>query len=141
VTVRDAAGRVVCTAVTNADGTFSVAAVPPGEHTIAVELPGFETASRRVAMPVTGALPALRFVLRAGGFSEEVVVTGRRVGTRVSNTPQKVEIVDAADLERTVAADITDVLKKNASMRACFPVSASAASVRSSPGSTSGRCC
>ena len=41
-------------------------------------------------------------------------MTGRRVETRITETPQKVEIVDATDLERTVAADLTDVLKKNA---------------------------
>ena len=29
-------------------------------------------------------------------------------------TPQKIEVVDATDIERTVAADLTDVLKKNA---------------------------
>ncbi len=50
----------------------------------------------------------------AGGFEETVVVTGRRVETRIIETPQKVEIVDAADIERTVAADLTDALKKNA---------------------------
>ena len=40
------------------------------------------------------------------------MVTGRRVETRVTETPQKVEIVDSTDIERTVAADLTDVLKK-----------------------------
>lgn len=47
-------------------------------------------------------------------FSDTVVVTATRVETRVKETPQKVEIVEAADIERTVAADVTDVLKKNA---------------------------
>ena len=42
------------------------------------------------------------------------MVTGRRVETRITDTPQKVEVVDAMDIERTVAADLTDVLKKNA---------------------------
>jgi vitamin B12 transporter len=114
VTVRDPDGRVAHTSMTKADGSFSVPHLLPGEHTVAVERPSFETVSTRVAIPAAGELPALRIVLRAGGFSEEVVVTGRRVETRISETPQKVEIVDAVDLERTVAADITDVLKKNA---------------------------
>src|SRR5690606_18099988 len=51
---------------------------------------------------------------KAGGFAEDVIVTGRRVEARITETPQKVEIVDAADIERTVAADLTDALKKNA---------------------------
>ena len=50
----------------------------------------------------------------AGGFAETVVVTARRAETRLAETPQKIEIVDAIDIERSVAADLTDVLKKNA---------------------------
>jgi vitamin B12 transporter len=114
VTVRGADGRVVHTSVTKGDGTFSVTRLAAGEHTVAVELPSFEAVSRRLTVPVTGELPAIRIVLRAAGFSEEVVVTGRRVETRISETPQKVDVIDAVDLERTSAADITDVLKKNA---------------------------
>ena len=53
-------------------------------------------------------------MLRPGGFSEDVVVTGRRIASRLADTPQKIEVVDATDIERTVAADLTDVLKKNA---------------------------
>ena len=114
VTVRDADGRVLHTSVTKDDGAFSVPRLPPGEHLISVEVPLFEPTSMRVTVPATGSLPALRIVLTAGGFSEQVVVTGRRVGTRIVETPQKVEIVDATDLERTVATDLTEVLKKNA---------------------------
>ena len=87
--------------------------VAPGTYAVAVELPLFVTA-RSAVVPESGPAPFLRIVLTAGGFSEDVVVTGRRVETRIIETPQKVEIVDATDLERTVAADLTDVLKKNA---------------------------
>ena len=34
--------------------------------------------------------------------------------TRLAETPQKIEVIDATDIERSVAADLTDVLKKNA---------------------------
>ncbi len=78
ITVRDADGRVVYTSVTKSDGAFSVPHLPPGEHSVAVELSLFETASIRVTVPATGSLPALRIVLTAGGYAEEVVVTGRR---------------------------------------------------------------
>jgi len=114
VTVRNAAGHIVYSSATEDDGTFSVKEIAPGDYAVAVELPPFQLASARIAVPATGALPPLRIVLAAGGFSEDVVVTGRRVESRIIETPQKVEIVDATDLERTVAADLTDVLKKNA---------------------------
>ena len=65
-------------------------------------------------MPETGPAPPLRIVLKAGGFTESVVVTASRVDTRITETPQKMEIVDAIDIDRTVAVDATDLLKKNA---------------------------
>jgi vitamin B12 transporter len=114
VTVRDDAGRAVYASLTNFDGEFSVAHLGTGSYTVAVEAPLFVAVVTQVTVPETGSLPALRIVLPAGGFSEDVVVTGRRVETRIIETPQKVEIVDAIDLTRTVAADLTDVLKKNA---------------------------
>ena len=114
VTVRDDAGRVVHASLTDADGGFSVAQLGTGSYTIAVEAPPFVTAVTQFTVHATGSLPALRIVLMAGGFAEDVVVTGRRVETRIIETPQKVEIVDATDLVRTVAADLSDVLKKNA---------------------------
>ena len=56
----------------------------------------------------------LRLTMKVAGLAESLVVTGRRVETRRSETPQKIEIVGAEDIERSVASDITDVLKKNA---------------------------
>jgi outer membrane receptor protein involved in Fe transport len=114
VTIRNATGHIVYSSATGGDGAFNVTAIAPGDYAVTVELPLFATAAARVTVPAAGSLPSLRIVLTAGGFAEDVVVTGRRVETRVIDTPQRVEIVDAADLERTVAADLTDVLKKNA---------------------------
>ncbi len=45
---------------------------------------------------------------------EEVVVTASRVGTNVSEVPQRIEIITAEEIERSVALDLTDALKKNA---------------------------
>lgn len=45
---------------------------------------------------------------------DEVIVTARRVESKVEETPQKVEIITREDIEKTVAVDLTDVLKKNA---------------------------
>ena len=71
------------------------------------------TAERRRCRLPASATP-VRAVLKAGGFAESVVVTARRVETRLAETPQKIEVIDATDIERSVAADLTDVLKKNA---------------------------
>ena len=69
--------------------------------------------------------PRLRFAaapdsgLKTAGFVETVVVTARRAETRLAETrlaetPQKIEVIASVDFERSVAADLTDVLKKNA---------------------------
>ncbi|MPY87433.1 MAG: TonB-dependent receptor [Luteitalea sp.] len=112
VTVTDASGRLVRTTVTNGAGAFAIETLSPGTYTVVVELPLFAAASESVTVPVSGVAPTVRAVLEAGGFSERVVVSARRVETRVAETPQKIEIIDAVDIERTVAADLTDVLKK-----------------------------
>lgn len=44
---------------------------------------------------------------------EPVVVTGRRVDSKVSETPQKIDVIEQTDIERTVSHDLTDLLKKN----------------------------
>jgi vitamin B12 transporter len=114
VTITDKTGRAISVTSTDGEGAFSVDSLDPGNYTVVVELPLFQTATEPVTVPASGAMPPLRMLLKAGGFAENVVVTGRRVETRITETPQKVEVVDAVDIERTVAADVSDVLKKNA---------------------------
>jgi vitamin B12 transporter len=48
--------------------------------------------------------------------TDTVVVTGRRANSKRSETPQTVEVVTSADLEQTIAQDVTDALKKNSSV-------------------------
>jgi vitamin B12 transporter len=74
----------------------------------------FTPAVQRLVVPASGAAPNVRVVLETGGFADGVVVTAQRVETRLAETPQKVEVVDATDIARSVASDIADVLKKNA---------------------------
>ncbi len=81
VTVADSSGRVLHTSTTNGEVTVQRRlASRQASYTVTVELPQFIAAVQQVTVPATGSLPALRFVLTAGGFSEDVVVTGRRVG-------------------------------------------------------------
>jgi vitamin B12 transporter len=47
---------------------------------------------------------------------DTVVVTARRAQSTLSQTPQKIEVVTHEDIERSVAQDLTDVLKKNSSV-------------------------
>jgi vitamin B12 transporter len=114
VTVSDANGTIVQKSVSDAAGAFLLQGLAPGAYSVLVDKDLFSPVTQRVTVTAGGSLRPLRAVLKAAGLAENVVVTGRRVETRLSETPQTIEVVDAADIERTVAADLTDVLKKNA---------------------------
>lgn len=114
VTVSDASGAIVQTTTSDAAGAFSLNGLVPGTYSVLIEMNLFSPVAQPVTVPASGSATRLRAVLKAGGFAESVVVTARRVETRVAETPQKVEVIDSTDIERTVAADLTDVLKKNA---------------------------
>src|SRR5262245_22052197 len=101
-------------AQTDSTGAFSVDDLTNGRSSVTVEAPLFLTVNETVTLSHDRPTQNLRFVLRPAGLSETVVVTGARVEARKRETPQSIDVVDAADLERTVAADLTDALKKNA---------------------------
>ena len=113
ITVRNASGAVAQTTTTDANGAFSLPALPVGRYEVEAESALFEPT--RVAIDVSQDRPPdpVRLTMKIAGLVESMVVTGRRVETRLSETPQKIEVIDAKDIERSVAADITDVLKKN----------------------------
>jgi vitamin B12 transporter len=113
VTASDASGATTQTTTSDAAGAFSLRGLAPGMYSVLVEMNLFAPITQSVTVPESGSTSPLRVVLKAGGFSENVVVTARRVETRVGETPQKIDVIDATDIERSVAADLTDVLKKN----------------------------
>ena len=113
VTVTRPDGSPVRDTSTDPAGGFTIAGVAPGEYRLRVEADVFAPSVTTVTVPETGALSSLRVVLKAR-FTETVLVTASRVLTPATETPQKVEVVDAVDVERTVATDVADLLKKNA---------------------------
>ena len=110
----DAKGAVVQSTITDSSGAFTLRGFAPGSYVVLIEMPLFSPQTIPVTISESEPPAPLRTVLRAAGFAETVVVTARRAETRLAETPQKVEIVDSVDIERSVAADLTDVLKKNA---------------------------
>jgi vitamin B12 transporter len=113
VTVRTVAGSPVAVGVTDAAGAFSLPALPPGRYEVEAAMPLFARVRLLLDVPPGGEAPPVRLVMAVAGLVESMVVTGRRTEARLSETPQKIEVVDAKDIERSVALDITDVLKKN----------------------------
>jgi vitamin B12 transporter len=113
-TAADAAGAIVRTTTTDGSGAYALRGLDPGTYSILVEMPLFSPRTVTVTVPASGTAAPVRTVLDAAGFGEDVVVTARRAETRISETPQKIEIIDPTDIARSVALDLTDVLKKNA---------------------------
>lgn len=114
ITVRDAAGAVVHTVGADASGRFSIVGLRPGKYDVEARNRLFEDAHAAVDVAAGASPSMLRLTMKVAGLTESLVVTGRRVETRLSQTPQKIEIIAATDIERSVASDLTDVLKKNA---------------------------
>ncbi|MBM3818776.1 MAG: TonB-dependent receptor [Acidimicrobiia bacterium] len=112
VTSSPAAGAQIV--ITDHAGAFTVRGLEPGTYSVLVERDLFSPVTELATVPAAGSATPLRIVLTAGGFADTVVVTARRSETRLADIPQKVEVVDSTDIERSVALDITDVLKKNA---------------------------
>jgi len=62
-------------AVTDADGTYRLANLPPGTYEARAELSGFETAVRSVPVRV-GATLTVDFNMSVGSIEETITVTG-----------------------------------------------------------------
>jgi vitamin B12 transporter len=107
-------GSVIRRAATDSIGTFSLRDLPAGTYSITVSAPLFVTANHTVTLGLDLQPEYARVTLRPAGLTETVVVTASRRETRREETPQAIDVLDRADLEGTVAADLTDVLKKNA---------------------------
>ncbi len=45
-----------------------------------------------------------------------VVTTAHRVETKLEDVPQRIEVIDSKDIDKTIQNDLTDLLKKNASV-------------------------
>ncbi len=76
VTAKNNATAATYTAVTGADGTFTIPAVNPGMYTVTVALMGFKTASLPDVQVVTATPASVRVVLEVGQLEETVIVTG-----------------------------------------------------------------
>ena len=113
ISVMTAAGTAVQTVTTDASGAFTVGGLAPGRYSVLAENALFD-ALRTTADVGQGAAssPTLKLTMKVAGMTESLVVTGRRVEAKLSETPQKIEIISAKDIERSVALDVTDVLKK-----------------------------
>ncbi len=113
VTVRRLSTGVEARTAVAVDGTFRVGGLTPGDYEISVTSSGFAAAVQRAPLPAgeTG----LRFRLRIGGLSEDVVVVaGELAGSheRLRRLPGAVDVVERETLERTRVMTTNEALRR-----------------------------
>jgi iron complex outermembrane receptor protein len=94
---------------TDAAGRFFFAALPPGDYVVTAVAPGFETASRGVALPAAGRA-SIDLRVAAGRFVQSIRVTARRPGEDPLDSPGGAAVVPRAAIERSLAHNLKDVL-------------------------------
>ena len=89
-----------------ADGTFSFAAVPPGNYQLVVVAPGFATATESIT--VGGAPAPVTVTLQVAGLVEDVTVQGALLGTAATGKTT----LPLRDLPMTVHGVSTQVIQE-----------------------------
>lgn len=107
------AGNTVQIATTDQSGEFTLPGVGAGDYVVTATNELFQPLRTRVQVKAGTNPEPLTMVLHVAGFVESLVVTGSRIETRRQEIPQKIEVIDRQAIERSVATDLTDVLKKN----------------------------
>lgn len=108
VTLHAAHSAFTKTALTNAEGGFSLPAVPLGDYTVTVSEPGFRSVERVITL-ASDTTPLLHFELPIGTVSESVVVTAETDATNV-NSVTPTTLVGRIDIAETPGADRTNSL-------------------------------
>jgi len=96
IAIVDASGRVVQTAVTDANGTFRFDRIGPGAYDVRSEFPGFRTSTARVR--VGNRSPgSLTIVMAIEGVTQEVSVTSGGAAATTSSAGNLNAIAADAD--------------------------------------------
>ena len=95
-------------AQTNADGEFTIEAVPAGEYTIRIEHPGFRAVEQAVGV-VSGSAPILHFPMQLGAVAAKVEVSAALDGVNPESSATE-SAVNRRQIERTPGASRTNSL-------------------------------
>jgi Fe(3+) dicitrate transport protein len=116
ITVRRLSSGVERSVSANAEGAFSIDELPPGDYEVSAASTGFVAAVQRVSL--RGGETRLRFQLRVGNLTEEVVVTGEIAGSheRLRRLPGSVAVIDRETLEDSAVMTTSEALRKVAGL-------------------------
>ncbi len=98
-------------AATDAEGRYTIEAVPAGEHTVEAQFVGFQTATKQVTV-VDGQTVTVDFALREATLGlDEVIVTGMAGNARRREIGVTVAQIGASEIEAAPVADFGDLLQ------------------------------
>ncbi|OFW29461.1 MAG: Fe3+-dicitrate receptor [Acidobacteria bacterium RIFCSPLOWO2_12_FULL_65_11] len=103
---------------TDAQGSFGVSDLPPGEYEASATGLGFTVAVQRVSLGV-GETRRLRFTLLVGGLTEDVTVLGQEVAgshDRLLRLPGSVDVVERETLDASHVLTTNEALRKVAGL-------------------------
>ena len=113
VTVRRLSTGVEQRATVNAEGVFSVAGLEAGDYEVSAGADGFAASVQRVSLRTRES--KLRFQLRVGGLTEDVVVVAGEIAgshERLRRLPGSVDILDRETLEGSRVMTTSEALRK-----------------------------
>ena len=98
--------------VTDSDGGYAFAALPPGSYAVTFALAGFELAERAVEL-TAGVTAVVDISLQLGGLFEEVTVavTGTAIDAPAINMPHAVTVISRDTLEQQGATQLVDLFR------------------------------
>lgn len=121
-TISVEAGNVTRTAVTDADGSFSLS-LPPADYTLTVEAPGFQTTAKpvrlisgaheslEIVLPVAGSTATVTIVASDGiGYRADAISSATKTLTELRDTPQSITVLPKERLRDQSLNSISDVL-------------------------------
>ena len=106
ISLEGADGSEAGSAMSGADGAFSIADIASGAYTATVSLDGFQSASQAVNVTASGA--TVDFQIRPA-YHDAVMVTAERVEENVMEVPMTISAFDSELLEELVIQERTDL--------------------------------
>ncbi len=108
VTLRALNSAWTKTVLSDADGEFTLAAVPEGEYRVAVQAPGFNALEEEITV-VAGKMPVWHFPLQLAVIRQSVEVSGALSKLSTQSTTVQT-LVSPREIQRTPGADQTNSL-------------------------------
>ncbi len=112
VTITNPGTGVARDTVTNAEGLYSVPALPPGAYDIKAQLPGFATATRNGVQLIAGSTVTVDLQLGLAQLQESVTVSGQMplvetTQSTVASSIRQAEVAQLPMINRSLAAMMT----------------------------------